>query len=102
MKQPKHLFLIGLVIVSLALAGCSAGPSTKDVVGKWTNTKSPHIWMEFFADMTCSGGKWSLAPDGTIKIVNPDGNVVLAKLKDGKLVIAEFGEYGIYSKEGKQ
>jgi hypothetical protein len=100
MRHSKPLLLIVLLVCLVVLAGCSAY-SEKDVVGRWTNTKSPHIWMEFFADKTCSGGTWSLAADGTIKIVNPDGNTVVAKLTDGALLIEEFGEYGRYVKEGK-
>jgi hypothetical protein len=100
MKRHKPLAVILLVVVLFALPSCSS-VSEKDVVGKWTNAKSPHIWMEFYADKTSTGGKWSVAPDGTVKIVNPEGNLVLAKLKDGKLVIEEFGEYGVYIKEGK-
>jgi len=100
MKRHKPLAVILLVVVLFALPGCSS-VSEKDVVGKWTNAKSPHIWMEFYADMTSTGGKWSLAPDGAINLVNPDGTIILAKLKDGKLIIQEFGEYGVYIKEGK-
>jgi hypothetical protein len=100
MRRDKSLVLIVLLVCLFALPGCSAY-NDKDVVGKWTNAKSPHIWMEFFPDKTCSGGTWSLAKDGTIKIVNPDGNVVVAKLKDNALIIEEFGEYGKYIKESK-
>jgi hypothetical protein len=100
MKRHKPLALILLAVLLFALPCCSS-VSDKDVVGKWTNVKSPHIWMEFYADKTSTGGNWSLAPDGTIKIVNPEGNLVLAKLTEGKLVIQEFGEYGVYIKEGK-
>jgi len=82
------------------IVSCSA-VSEKDVVGKWTNTKSPIIWMEFFADKTFTGGKWSLLRDGTIQMVNPDGAVLLGKIKDGKLIIEDFGELGVFAKEGK-
>jgi hypothetical protein len=100
MKGHKPLAVILLVVFLFALPCCSS-ISEKDVVGKWTNAKSPHIWMEFYADKTSTGGNWSVAPDGTVNIVNPDGTIILAKLKDGKLVIEEFGDYGIYIKEGK-
>jgi hypothetical protein len=100
MRRNISLWLIVLLVCLFALPACSAY-TEKDVVGKWTNAKSPHIWMEFFPDKTCSGGTWSLAKDGTIKIVNPDGNVVLAKLQDGAIIIAEFGEHGKYIKESK-
>jgi hypothetical protein len=101
MTKYKATWLILLLVCSFALVGCSAY-SEKDVVGRWTNTKSPHIWMEFFDNKTCSGGTWSLAADGTVKIVNPDGNVVAGKLKDNKLIIEEFGESGVYAKETKK
>jgi hypothetical protein len=100
MKYRKPVLVILLVFFLFALPSCSS-VSEKDIIGKWTNTKFPNLWMEFFEDMTCSGGKWSLSPDGSIKIVNPDGTVRMAKIKDGKMVFDEFGERGIFMKEGK-
>ncbi len=100
MKPHKPLLVILLVVLLFALPCCSK-VSENDVIGKWNNTKVPNLWMEFFKDMTCSGGKWSISSDGTIKVVNPDGAVRLAKIKDGKLVFEEFGEQGIFIKEGK-
>ena len=100
MKLSKSLMFVWLVVLLLALAGCSSGPSAQDVIGKWNNTKNPAIWMEFFADMTSTGGKWSLTKDGQIKIVNPDGTVLTGLVQDGKLTFKEFGELGIFVKEG--
>jgi hypothetical protein len=100
MKSTKSLMLVCLIVLFLALAGCSSGPSEKDVIGKWDNTKNPAIWMEFFADMTSTGGKWSTTKDGQIKIVNPDGTVLTGLMQDGKLTFKEFGENGVFVKEG--
>jgi hypothetical protein len=102
MKPTKSLMFVCLIVLLLALAGCSSGPSEKDVIGKWDNTKNPAIWMEFFPDMTSTGGKWSITKDGQIKIVNADGTVLTGTLKDGNLIFAEFGELGIFVKEGNK
>ena len=102
MKPSKSLMFVWLMVLLLALAGCSSGPSEKDVIGKWNNTKNPAIWMEFFADMTSTGGKWSMTKDGQIKIMNPDGTVLTGILKDGKLTFKEFGENGVFVKEGNK
>jgi hypothetical protein len=83
----------------LLFLACSSGPAEKDIVGKWQSTKMQTLWMEFYPDMTSTGGKWSITKDGHIKLVNPDGKVHLAKLKDGKLIFPEFGERGIFVKE---
>ena len=91
-----------LLVVLFSLAGCSAAPSAKDVIGKWHNTKNPSLWMEFFADMTSTGGNWSITKDGQIKIVNADGTVLTGTLKDGNLIFAEFGELGVFVKEGNK
>ena len=55
--------------------------------------------MEFYPDMTSTGGKWSITKDRHIKLVNPDGKEHLAELKDGKLIFPEFGDKGIFEKE---
>lgn len=102
MKPSRSLMLVCLIVSLLALAGCSSGPSAKDVIGKWNNTKNPAIWMEFFADMTSTGGKWSMTKDGQIKIVNPDGTVLTGLVQDGKLTFKEFGEHGVFVKEGNK
>ena len=99
MKHFKSLTLIWLVVLLFALAGCSSAPSEKDIIGKWNNTKNPILWMEFFGDMTSTGGKWSITKDGQIKIVNADGTVLTGILKDRNLRFAEFGELGIFVKE---
>ncbi len=100
MTHSKPLMLVWLVVLLFALAGCSSAPSEKDVIGKWNNTKNPSLWMEFYADMTSTGGKWSITKDGQIKIVNADGTVLTGTLKDGTLIFEEFGEVGIFVKEG--
>jgi len=102
MKFSKSLLLVSLIVLLLVLAGCSSGPSAKDVIGKWENTKNPAIWMEFFPDMTSTGGKWSITKNGQIEIVNADGTVVTGTLKDGTLTFAEFGEHGVFVKEGNK
>jgi hypothetical protein len=100
MKPRKALLLILLVAFLFALPSC-AKVSEKEVIGKWESTKVPNLWMEFSPNMTCTGGKWSITSDGQIKIVNPDGAVRLGKLQDGNLIFPEFGERGIFTKEGK-
>ena len=96
MKPSKSLMLVWLVVLLLAFAGCSSGPSAKDVIGKWHNTKNPVSGWNFLPDMTSTGGKWSITKDGQIKIVNADGTVVTGTLKDGNLIFAEFGELGVF------
>ena len=102
MKPSKSLILVWFLVVLLASRVYYSGPSAKDVIGKWHNTKNPSLWMEFFADMTSTGGNWSITKDGQIKIVNADGTVVTGTLKDGNLIFAEFGELGVFSKEGNK
>ena len=102
MKPSKSLMVVCLIVSLLAFAGCSSGLSEKDVIGKWNNTKNPAIWMEFFADMTSTGGKWSMTKDGQIKIVNADGTVLTGLVQDGKLTFKEFGENGIFVKESNK
>ena len=63
------------------------------------STKLSNLWMEFFPDMTSTGGKWSITKDGHIKLVNPDGKEHLAEFKDGQLIFPEFGDRGIFVKE---
>jgi hypothetical protein len=99
MKYSKVFTAVLLVALCLAFLSCSSGPTEKDIVGKWQSTKLPNLWMEFNVDHTSTGGNWSFTKDGHIKVVNPDGKVHLAKLKDGKLIFPEFGERGIFVKE---
>ena len=98
MKYSRVLDMILLGVLVLAFLGCSSGPTEKDVVGKWQSTKVENLWMEFYPDMTSTGGKWSITKDGHIKVINPDGKEHLAQLKDGKLMFPEFGERGIFVK----
>jgi hypothetical protein len=58
--------------------------------------------MEFYPDMTSTGGKWSITKDGQIKLENPDGTVRTGLVQEGKLIFAEFGERGVFVKEEKQ
>jgi hypothetical protein len=102
MKPSKLLVVIWLAVLVVALSGCSPSPSEKDITGKWKNTKMENLWMEFYADKTSTGGKWSITKDGLIEIVNPDGKVHKATLKDGKLIFEEFGERGEFVKEGNK
>jgi hypothetical protein len=99
MKKSKLCMLLLSVVLLCLLSGCSSKPSEKDIVGKWESTKLDTLWMEFYPDMTCTGGKWSITKDGQIQILNPDGKVRLGTLKDGKLTFPEFGDKGIFVKE---
>ena len=99
MKYSRAITILLFVSFLLAFFGCSSGPTEKDVVGKWQRTKVGNLWMEFYPDMTSTGGKWSITKDGHIKLVNPDGKEHMAELKDGKLIFPEFGERGIFVKE---
>ena len=99
MKYSRSFVAILLGAWLILFLGCSSGPTEKDIVGKWQSTKMPNLWMEFYPDMTSTGGKWSITKDGHIKLVNPDGKEHLAELKDGKLIFPEFGDKGIFDKE---
>jgi hypothetical protein len=99
MKYSKPMKMILLAAVLMLFLGCSSGPTEKDIVGRWQSIKLSNLWMEFYPDMTCTGGKWSITKDGRLKLVNPDGKEHLAELKDGKLIFPEFGEKGIFEKE---
>jgi hypothetical protein len=98
MKYSKAASLLLLGTFFLIFLGCSSGPSDKDIIGRWQSTKVQNLWMEFYADKTSTGGKWSITKDGHIKLVNPDGKEHLAELKDGKLIFPEFGERGVFTK----
>ncbi len=102
MKHSKLLKAILLLVFLFSLVGCSSGPSAKDIIGKWENTKFSNVWMEFYADMSSTGGKWSITKDGKVKIENADGTLVTAILKDGKLIFEEFGENGVFVKEASK
>ena len=99
MKYSRAIMMFLLGAFLLAFLSCSSGPTEKDVVGKWQSTKLKNLWMEFYPDMTSTGGAWTITKDGHIKLVNPDGKEHLAELKDGKLIFPEFGERGIFVKE---
>lgn len=99
MRYLKIRFMVSLLLVVSLLAGCSPSTSEKDVIGKWNNTKIDNLWMEFYADKTSTGGKWSLTKDGRVEIINPDGTKRIGILKEGKLIFEEFGDRGIFVRE---
>jgi hypothetical protein len=102
MKQSKTFLVVLLLVFVVVLSGCSSGPTEKDIIGKWRNTKNDNLWMEFYPDMTSTGGKWSITKDGQIKLINPDSAVLMGLVQEGKLIFPEFGEYGVYVKEERQ
>ncbi len=95
-----RIVLIICLLITVGLSfGCSPTTSEKDIIGKWNNTKMDNMWMEFYADKTSTGGKWSITKEGHIEVVNADGTKHVGILKDGKLIFEEFGDYGIFVKE---
>lgn len=98
MPQKTVRLLLALLAFMIILAACSQGPTEKDIIGRWQSTTLPDLWVEFRADMTSTGGKWSLTKEG-VKVINEDGSEHLGVLKEGKLIFAEFGEHGVFVKE---